>query len=260
MLESTVRASLVDAAGQHVDRELSARLMEQVLNLKMEQRPASSGAFAGQLAEFDQLRDFLTAATVTALVDLPFALLFIVIMGVIGGWLVLLPLAAIPLLVLAAVAVEPALREEVQRMQTGSSQKQAIAVEAIASLEAVKTLGAEGAIQARWERFGELASSASRRLRQWTAVLMHSNTTLQQLVSVGILYFGAQRIFSGDMTMGGLIACSILAGRALAPLGQVTSLLARATRSRSAIANLSELMARPVERPAGARFLQRGRF
>ncbi|HSW14203.1 MAG TPA: type I secretion system permease/ATPase [Solimonas sp.] len=252
-----LRSQLVDAVGVEVDMAVTRQVMAKLLSLKMEAKPSSAGSFASQLGEFDHMREFFSSATLLAIVDLPFLFLFLGVLAMIGGWLVLIPLLAIPLAMAAAWWSHVRISAMVQQMQAASAQKQALAVETAIGLEAIKASAAESSIQYRWERFSERSAVLGARQREYANDAMHANLLLQQLVTVGVVMGGAYLIFDGKMTTGALIASSILASRALAPLAGVTGLVTRAARSMNALRGMNELMARPSEQSTDVRRIQK---
>ena len=158
-----LRGYFVDSAGRMADVKLASRIFEQVLGLRMAARPASAGAFANNLREFESLRDFLTSATLVALVDLPFVLLFIAVVWLLGGPVALVPAIAVPLVIGVGLLLQLPLNAVIRRSFHDAAQKHGVLVESISGLETIKSLGAEGRTQRRWERHvGVTAGSAMR--------------------------------------------------------------------------------------------------
>ena len=143
----TLRAYIVDSAGKRIDVQLSARIMEKVLGLRMDARPASVGSFAANLRAFEGVRDFIASATVTTLIDLPFVLLFLLVMAWISPWLLLPPVVGILLVLFATLVTQNKMHELTETTYRASAQRNATLVESLVGLETVKTLGAESQIQ-----------------------------------------------------------------------------------------------------------------
>ena len=253
----TLRGYLLDAVGKKIDLLLSSTLFRQALGIRMEARPVSAGAFASNLREFEGLRDFFTSATLTTLTDLPFVFLFAWIISLIGGPIALVPMLAIPVLLFVGMLAQIPLSRLMQRHLSESSAKHGILIEAVEGVETLKTLSAEGAMQRRWENYTALTAQVSMRLRFISSLVVNFSMLITQVVTVLMVAWGVYRIAEGALTTGGLIACTILAGRALAPLGQLAALLTRYQQSRSALMALNRIMALPTERPAGRTFLHR---
>jgi ATP-binding cassette subfamily C protein LapB len=253
----TLRGYFVDNAGKRADVVLSSRIFAHVLNMQMAVRPTSAGAFANQLRDFEALRDFFTSATFTTLVDVPFLGLFLLVIWMVGGSVVIVPLVIIPFVIVAGLIVQFPLRRAIQKTTQETSQKHGVIVETIGALETVKSLGAEGKMQGEWERFVGSAARSGLRARAVSQFGIQIAASAQQLVIIGVVIMGVFRIGEGEMTIGALIACTILTGRTMAPLAVVAGLLSRLQQSMTALKNLNHIMSLPVERPLGKTFLSR---
>jgi ATP-binding cassette, subfamily C, bacterial LapB len=252
-----LRGYFVDSAGRMADVRLASRIFEQVLGLKMAARPASAGAFANNLREFESLRDFLTSATLVTLVDLPFVLLFIAVVWLIGGPVALVPAVAVPLVIGVGLLLQLPLNAVVRRSFQDAAQKHGVLVESINGLETIKSVGAEGRTQRHWERYVATTAGSAMRARFLASLGVNFSALAQNLVTVGVVVFGVYRIADGEMTVGALVACTIITGRAMAPLAQVAGILTRYHQARAAFDALDQIMHLPNERPAEARFLHR---
>ncbi|HKJ76057.1 MAG TPA: ABC transporter transmembrane domain-containing protein, partial [Gammaproteobacteria bacterium] len=219
-----LRARYIDIAGRNADVSLSSRVFERALGLRMAARPSSVGVFANHLGEFENVRTFITSATITTLLDLPFILLFIGVIAIIGGVLALVPALLIPVVLAYGLWIQPRLREAVDNSMRGASQKNATLVESLVGVETIKTLGAEGEVQKKWEESVDYTSDWGARSRQLSASALNTAVLMQQLALVGVIVLGVYLISQGELTMGGLIAGVILTGRAMAPMGQVSNL------------------------------------
>lgn len=260
LLMRTLRAYFIDVAGKRVDVTLSANIFANVLGIRMAGRPASVGAFANNVQEFEAFREFVTSATITTLVDLPFALLFVVAMTWIGGPVAWVPVVAFPLIVGFGLLLQVPLARVVQESYRHAGQRQATLVESLAGLETIKTQRAEGPAQRRWEQaIGQIARLGLRARFLSTAVVNFS-TFVQQLAYVAVILFGVYLIGEERLTVGGLIACALLTGRVLAPLSQIASLITRYHQARTALTSIDRIMSLPVERPDGHEFVSRPRL
>lgn len=257
LLLRTLRGLFIDTAGGRADVIMSARLYERVLGLRLDARPASAGAFANNLREFDGIRDFFASLTLTTLVDVPFSLLFLLVVWLIAGPLVLAPLAAIPILVAFGLFVQPRLRHAAEQGMRASAQKNATLVESMVEAETVRALGVEGRLQRQLERSNAENVRWNVQARRWALSATNLATFLQQLVSVGVVVFGVYLIAAGQLTMGALIAAVILSGRAVVPLAAVAGLLTRFFQANAALQALDQVMQLPVERPEGKVFVTR---
>ena len=245
-----LRGYFVDSAGRIADLRLASGIFEQVMGIRMAARPASAGAFANNLREFESLRDFFASATVVTLVDLPFAFLFIAIVWLIGGPIALVPAIAVPLVIGFGLILQVPLNRVVGRAFQEAAQKHGVLVESINGLETIKSVRAEGRMQRNWEQFVSATARSGMRARLLSGLGVNVSVLAQNLVTIGIVIFGVYRIGEGLLTVGGLVACTIITGRAMAPLAQVAGILTRYHQARAAYDALSKVMALPVERPA----------
>ena len=252
-----LRGYFVDTAGRSADVLLASRIFEQVLGVRMASRPPSAGAFANQLREFETLRDFFTSATMTTLVDLPFVFLFITVVYYIGGPVAYIPLLAVPIVFGAGLLLQLPLTRIVAQSSRESAQKHALLVESIFGLETLKSMGAEGRTQREWERFVGVAARSGMRMRTLSSLGVFVTQLVTQLASVGVVVVGVFMIIDKELTVGALIACTILTGRAMAPLMQVATVLTRFNFSMTALKTLDKVMQLPVERPRGKVFVHR---
>lgn len=253
----TLRGYFVDLAGARADVRLSATIMEKVLDLRMEVRPESAGSFASNLRAFESVRDFISSATVTAFIDLPFALLFLLVIGWIAWPMVVPFVVGIVLLLIHSLTVQRRMHALAETSYRASAQRNATLVEGLVGIETVKALGAEAVIQGKWESSATLVASVGARLRLLAATATNGALWVQQMVSLATVVIGVYLIRDGALTMGGLIACYLLSSRAMAPIGQVAGLLVQYHSAATAFESLDELMKRPVERPPEMRFTSR---
>ncbi len=260
MILGTARSHVVDSASKRVDVRLSAQIMERVLDLRLEGRPVSVGSFAANLRSFESIRDFIASATITTLVDLPFILLFLLALAWISPWMVLPPLVAIVLILLVSLAAQARMEALTMSSFQAASQRNATLVEALTGLEAVKTLNAQGAIQRNWERATEFIAQTGGKLKLISSSTVGFVQAVQQMVSISVVIIGVYQAQESAISMGGIIAASMIAGRCLAPLGQVAGLLMQYQNARTSLGSIDNYMKLPVERPANAEFLHRPVF
>jgi ATP-binding cassette subfamily C protein LapB len=256
LIARMLRHYLIDIAGRNADKEMSAGLFKQLMSLRMANRPASAGTVASYFSEFEALQEFFTSATFVSLIDLPFIFLYLIVVWIIGGVLVVIPLVAIPVTVLTAYLLEIPSRQAIRNTLAGVTYRSALLVEAVGGVEAIKSLNAEGMMQRRWENSVNQTSEAASLSRFYSALTMNLTVWIQQVVVIGVVIVGVYEITAGSLTVGGLIACTILAGRAMM-IGQVSGLLNRLERSRAALSGLNRIMEMPTDRNSREDFLQR---
>lgn len=253
----TLRGYFVDTAGKAADVKLASKIFAQVLGIRMAAKPGSSGAFANNLREFETLRDFFTSATLVAVIDLPFVLLFVAIVWFIGGPIAIVPAVAIPVVLLTGLLIQLPLRHVTRTTFREAAQKHGLLIESINGLETIRASVAEGRTQRLWEDAVDATATSTTRARLFATIGINVASLAQNLTTVGIVIYGVHRIGEGLLTVGALVACTIITGRAMAPLGQVAGILTRYHQARAAYQALSEMMALPVERPVERRFLHR---
>ncbi|MEZ5932311.1 MAG: type I secretion system permease/ATPase [Alphaproteobacteria bacterium] len=253
----TLRGYFVDTAGKAADVKLASTIFAQVLGIRMAAKPSSSGAFANNLREFETLRDFFTSATLVAVIDLPFILLFVAIVGLIGGPIAIVPAIAIPIVLATGLLVQIPLRQVTRKTFREAAQKHGLLIESINGLETIRASVAEGRTQHLWEDAVDATAASTTKARFFATIGVNVAALAQNLTTVGIVIYGVHRIGEGLLTVGALVACTIIAGRAMAPLAQVAGILTRYHQARAAYHALSDLMALPVERPADRQFLHR---
>ena len=256
----TLRGRFVDLASSRADVKLSAFIMERVLGTRMEQRPASAGSFASNLRAFESVRDFIGSATVVAFIDLPFALIFMVVIGWIS-WYMLIPLCVgAVIMLLYALAVQGRMHDLAETTYRAGAQRNATLIEGLVGFETIKALAAEAPIQRKWEKSAALLARVGAQLRLLSSTASNTSAFVQQFINLAIIIVGVYLISERELTMGALIACTMLASRAMAPVGQVAGLLVQYHTAATALTSLNEMMAREVERPEDSSFISRGRL
>ncbi|MDZ4126466.1 MAG: ABC transporter transmembrane domain-containing protein [Hydrogenophaga sp.] len=210
-----VRSRLVDRACKAIDEELSSVFFGQALAIRMDQRPRTVGTFAAQIRHFEMVRNFMTSTTLFVIADAPFALFFVGVIALVAGPVALVPLAAIPLSIIAGMAFRKKLARLTEVHMEESNRKNGLLIEAIDGIESVKAAGAEWKMQDRWRKLTRVLAEDEIAIRDLTGLSSNLTQTLQQLSYVGLVAAGALAIGAGQLTMGGLIACTIISGRAL---------------------------------------------
>jgi ATP-binding cassette subfamily C protein LapB len=237
-----LRGYFTDFAGARIDREIGDEVFEQLASMRLDKRVGSTGRLAGIMRELEALRDFFASVTITAIVDVPFIVLILVVIALIGGPVVLVPLCIIPLVLIAGWLTYPAMdRLGAQSLQEGLH-KQTVLVETIGALETVKAVGSAPILRGRWNNAVSGHAAISLRHRLTSLVATTFAQSAQMISYAGVVIVGVTLIAEREMSLGGLIACSILAGRAVAPLTQITSLLSRISTTRSAYREIDNVM------------------
>jgi ATP-binding cassette subfamily C protein LapB len=255
MLLRTARVSLADRVGKRADLTISSLLFARAMDIRNDARPKSTGSFIAQLRDIEQLRELLTSTTIAAFIDLPFVVLFLALFAALAG-----PLIFIVLAVLVAIVVPGLLLQMSRLAREGmreSALRNAMLVESIERVEEIKALQAEPRFQSLWERYTHTAAQAGIAQRRYTALFVNWTQTLQHLAYTAVLVAGTYMVLAGEMTMGALIACSILTNRVIVlfmPMGQA---FARWQNAKVALAGLDDLLAKPVDHDPERELLRR---
>ncbi len=255
LLLKQLRASIVDRACKAIDQDLSGVFFGRVLDIRMDARPRGIGTFAGQVKQFELVRNFMTSSTLFLLADAPFVLFFIAVIWMIGGIVALVPLALLPLSILVGLYAKWRISKVAEEQLSDINQKNGVLVETIDGIEAIKAAGGEWKMHDRWQTL--TAETAERELRVRTTATFATNASqvIQQLSYVLLIAVGAYAINAGELTMGGLIACSIISNRALGPIAQIAGLMVQWQHAKAALKGLDTMMALPTDHPEGTRMV-----
>ncbi|MGF1820126.1 type I secretion system permease/ATPase [Vibrio alginolyticus] len=253
----SLRNYFIDVAGKKSDILISSKLFSKVMGIRMESKPPSVGAFARHLQEFESIREFFTSATVSALIDLPFAILFLVIIWLMAGDLVYVPMVGVVILIIHSLLIQGPLRRSIEEGSRLASQKYANLIESLAGLETVKMLSAQSQFQYRWEEAVAHMANWNIKSRRITDSIQNAAGFVQQSSNVGMIILGVYLIAEGDLTMGGLIAATMLSGRAIGPLVQLSLLSTRYNQAKSSMTIINQVMEMPDEQEEGKRYIHR---
>lgn len=252
LIAKMLRSYLTDIAGKKADLIISSALFRRVLGMKLQERPTSSGSYANNLRDFESVREFMTSASLLTLVDFPFLFLFLFVMFMVAGKLALVPLAIIPLVIIVGILAQIPLSRYINESMRESSQRQGLTVEAIEGLETIKTNNASNWAQKRWDFFTAKSAASSIKVKNISNFVTNFTMMMQQLNTVFLVLTGTYLIHTDNpdskITMGALIACVILSGRALAPLGQIAGLAIRFQQAWLALKGVNGIVERATER------------
>ena len=247
-----LRSHLLETAARRIDVALSAKVFAQSLRMRTADRPASGGVLANTVRDFESIREFFATGTLTVLGDLPFTLLYLAVIALVGGWLVVIPLVVIPILLLIAAIARGPLARKVNESMQESSQRTAHLFETMNGIDTVKTLGAEAWSRRKWENLTQAIAHNNLETREITSRVNYANTAVLALAGVAVVAMGAYLVSQQTMTLGQIIAVSLLTGRALAPISQIASLVVRWEQTRLSYEALNKIMAAPSDDEAGS--------
>lgn len=252
-----MRSWFVDLAASRADIKLSALIMERVLGMKMMDRPASAGSFAANIQAFESIRSFIGSLTIVALVDLPFVLLFTIVIALISPALVLPIIIGSLLVLIYAMMAQNKMHTLSEKSMRAGSMRNATLIESLSNLETLKSFGAESKIQSIWEKTTIFLTRTAAQMRLISSSITNGAQSTQHIVAVAIIIIGVYLIIAGDLSQGGLIAAYLLSSRAMAPISQAAGLIAQYHHAATALQSLNEIMQRPIERPENHRWVSR---
>jgi ATP-binding cassette, subfamily C, bacterial LapB len=257
-----VRSKMIDVTGKTIDVVLAANIFEHVMAVKMSQRPPSVGIIANQLRDFDSVREFFTSGSVVSATDLLFAVLFVAVLFMIAGPLAFIPLFMLPLMIGIGLALQRPLNHAMKRLQAESAARHGVLVESLAGLETVRATGAEARMQTAWERSVAATARSGEAVHFWSSLALTSANSAQTLTSVLMIVIGVFLIMNGSLTVGALVAANMLAGRVLAPIAGIASVITRGTQTFSSLKAIDRIMKlereRSPERAYVARKIEKG--
>jgi len=252
-----LRAYLIDVAGRKADLIVGAKLFRQTLSVRMEHRPDSSGAYAHTLGQIEVVREFFASATLSALSDLPFIIVFVAMVFIVGGPLGWVLALAIPLLLIMSMLIQGSLRRSMTANMEQHADLHGVLVEAVEGMEDLKAAGAQGRFLRHYEETTAAAAASSLKSRSITAAAGNVSAIAQQGVTMIMLVWGVYLIGDKVITGGALIGSVMFGNRAVAPLSSVVMLAMRYQGARAAMRALERVMNLPVEREAGKTYVPR---
>jgi len=252
-----VRSYFLEIAAKKSDVIMSSMIFEKVMDLKMANIPKSVGSFASNIKDFDAIRGFFTSSSIAVLIDFPFMLLFFAVIFYVGGLLVLVPIATVILVLLYALAIKNPLQRSIEATHEAAAKKNGILIQSLQNIETIKSQGMSGSTQWNWEEStGEIAKKGLKSKLLSNSIPTVTNFLIQ-LNTVGVIVVGVFMIQNFDLTMGALIAVMILSSRAIAPMGQLASLLTSYEDTKTAYGVIDEIMKADQERPHAKEFVKR---
>ncbi|MER9437052.1 type I secretion system permease/ATPase [Mesorhizobium sp. M7A.F.Ca.US.010.02.1.1] len=257
LLLKTARASLIDYAGRKADLRISYLLFEKVLNSSLSARPGSTGEYANRVTQYEFVREFFTSNTISVFIDTAFVFVFLLVIYAIGGWLVIIPALAFVMSVIVGLITQRRIGKRVAASMNEASQRQALLVESISTLETIKSLRAEAYLLRKWGEHSKNAANTSEKIKQLSAAAGNITQSIQQLVTVALVVAGAYAFSEGHVSTGAIIGTVMLASRAVAPLGQIAITLSRFRQAMLSLRMVNSIMAQPEDRPDTVGFVNR---
>ena len=247
-----VRANMLEREAIEIDTETSEFFFSRATEVRLDARPPGVGTMAAQLRGLEQIRQVMSSSVTFALADLPFALLFIFVIFQLGGPIALVIGLAFPIALGVAFLFAYLIRRDTMNSQVNSNRKNGLLVEALDAAETVKANRGEWFLLTRWNKLLDQVHESDLPVRKLQAKASSLFGTMQQSAYIALIAWGAVRVYNNDMTVGALIACSILAGRVNGPLiAQLPNLLVQWSYARSSLTMLDGILQLPQDRPAG---------
>ena len=246
------RATLLDDLGRELDVKLSEKIFSKVLNMPLADRRGSTGMLARRVSEFESVRDFFASTTIVLLVDVAFLFLFLIMISVLAGWLALIPLSIIVVMGVAGYFLQRQMVQASLDNQADSSIQHSMLVEAIGGTETIKSCAAEGQILGQWRRMVDTSARTQASLRRTGAAAINLATWAQQFSSLALVVGGFYLFDSGKISMGAIIAIVMLAGRSMAPIGQLAFLMTRGRQAWTTMASIQQMIEADDERRMGS--------
>ncbi|MDP1717873.1 MAG: ABC transporter transmembrane domain-containing protein, partial [Burkholderiales bacterium] len=242
-----VRSHTVDRTCNAIDQQLSEWFFSRMMGIRMEARPASVGTLASQVKGFEMVRGVLASTSLFVLADIPFAVFFIFVIALVGGWVVAVPIIALPIALVAGLMFQRAIQRHTRLNLAGNNRKAGLLVEAVDGAESLKANSAEWKVQARWNRLVAETAESDQSIRTYSALAQNLTVALQQFSYVALVALGAYFVTINELTMGGLLACTIISNRAMMPIVQLPGVMVQWAHARAAIEGLDQIIALPSE-------------
>jgi ATP-binding cassette, subfamily C, bacterial LapB len=253
----TIRSRIIDMTGKKIDVVLAANIFEHVQSIKMAQRPTSVGILANQIRDFDSVREFFTSGAVVSATDLLFAFIFIAILFEIAGPLAWIAIVMLPLMILVGLILQNPLNRAMRKLQAESAARHGVLIEALSSMETVRAIGAEARMQTAWERSVAATARSGEDVHFWASLALTASNTAQQITNMLMLVIGVILILDGKLSVGTLVASTMLAGRVLSPIASIASVITRATQTLLSLKAIDRVMKFERERPVGRSYVAR---
>src|SRR5262245_51167725 len=252
-----VRSRIIDMTGKKLDVILASNIFEHVISLKLSQRPQSVGILANQMREFDSVKEFFTSGTVVSVTDLLFAVIFIAVLFMIGGALAWIPLLMLPLMIVVGLCLQWPLERAMRKLQAESAARHGVLVESLAGMETVRATAAEARMQNAWERSVAATARSGEEVHRWSSLALTSASTAQQLNYLLMVIVGVFLIIDGKITVGVLVASTMLSGRVLSPIAGIATVITRAAQTFITLKAINRIMNLERERPPERLYVSR---
>ena len=237
-----LKTYFLDYAGQRIEKKTSESVFDKIMRYDLLRAPKSNGSVASLVKDFETFQQFFTSVTILLLIDIPFMFLFLYVIYVVGGSMVYVPLAIIPMVCFVALVVQPFLKRMAVSSVQGGEAKQTVLLETLQNIETVKSISGSEKLRTRWLNAVDEQADVNVKTKFYNQIATSFSSTALMFNQIIIVSYGVILIGSGDLSMGGLIGCMIISGRALAPVGQIAQVLGRLNISLQGYGRINEFM------------------
>jgi len=244
----TLRARILDSVAAEVDKRVSQKVFDHLLHLQLDQQPRSLGTLAAQVGGLDSVRQFFSSAIVFGLVDLPFALLFIAFIAMLGGVVSWVYALLLPVALVLGYVTQNRLRGLLHKQITRHNERQGLLVDAIRGAESIRANNATWRFSDEWQSITGSISGYSIQQKAISNFSTVTTGTLSSLAYVGAVVVGVWEVEAGHLTMGGMIACSILGGRVIAPIAQAVQYMTQWQSVSQSLEMVNKVLSLSLER------------
>lgn len=255
LITKELRGRILDNACKFIDIELSSVFFGKMLSIRMDARPNAVGTFASQFRQFEFVRNFMTSSTLFVLADMPFVLFFILIIWLVGGVVALVPLILLPVSIFIGFFSKYKLGKLAENQLEEANQKNGLLIEAIDGIESIKSIGGEWKMLDLWKQLTLKSADKEFKIRSLTSIATSMSQTIQQLSYVSMIVVGAYAVGSGKITMGALLACTIISNRALSPISQIAGKILLWHHVKAALAGLDKMMLMESDRDDASKLI-----
>jgi len=247
LIFSLLRAYYLGKAGKKADLIMSNKIFDQLLNIKLSEKPNSTGQFVSRLQSFQSVRDFFTSATIATLVDIPFTLLFIAVIFYFAGVLGWISIITIILVLGLSWSMKNKIKEVVEKSAKEEQLKQTTLNEAVAGLEIIKSVKAQNRMKTHWDASLNQTLYYGEKSQMFSQFTTLTTGLISKLSNIAIIVAGVYLSLEGEMSMGGIIAAMMLNGRVIAPISQIVGMVIRYDQTIISMNNIEEIMSMEVE-------------
>jgi ATP-binding cassette subfamily C protein LapB len=236
-----VRANLLEDLIELIDKRLARLIYMRFLLIRMDQLPQSVGGLAAQMRGYETIRSFFSSLVSNFLVDASFGVVFLLIILMVAGPLALIPGTFFLLSIAIGLSSQKRIQNLAKKANAAGNQKTGLLVETIEGAETIKSGQGGWRMLSRWLKTSDQARESELQMRNITESAQHLTGVFQQFSYIFLVAFGALLVSKGGLTMGGLVAVSILSGRVLSPVSMVSGLLLQWANVKAAIEGLDAL-------------------